>query len=348
MAHFFAFSKNRRTFLATILGLAGAFVMTGTAHSEIPELLQQEIPPGTKLVIGDPQTQVALELSGLVNEIPFEVEFAQVSGGPQSWDAFRARAVDVSSVAEIPSIHATFTDLPTRNIAARVYADPENHQIYDFGIAPGVEVNSLEDFRGKRIAYSPGQAQGALVLKALNAAGLTTDDVELVEIPSTGDVYVVALAGGQVDIAPLGGTNVKRYINQYERDGASLLDHNLRDDAGHLYAPQWVLDDPAKAAALAQYIAIWTKANEWITENPEEWIQGYYVENQGLTYEDGEFLLERQGVRVIPESWDEVIERHQETINIIAQERDLEPYDAEINFDRRFEGIPAAVLNGEI
>src|SRR5690349_23456227 len=38
-------------------------------------------------------------------------------------------------------------------------------------------------------SYSPGQAQGALILKVLQKVGLAKDDVKLVELPSTGDVY---------------------------------------------------------------------------------------------------------------------------------------------------------------
>src|SRR5688572_30878613 len=44
--------------------------------------LPEAIPPGTKLVIGDPTTQRVLEHTGWDKELPFEVEWAQISGGP--------------------------------------------------------------------------------------------------------------------------------------------------------------------------------------------------------------------------------------------------------------------------
>lgn len=334
---------TRRLFVAS--GLA-ALMSARSVFAQGDAALAREVPAGTKLVIGDPATYQALKLSGLINEIGFEVEWANLSGGPQTSEAFRARALDVGAVAEIPSIFANWNGLPVRNIAYRERQDPVGHPIYRFGISPGVEVKSLADFRGKRIAFSPGQAQGALVLRALQAAGLTREDVTLVELPSTGDVYPVALASKQVDVAPIGGVYIRRYINQYGAEGATLIEHGLRDDPGHLYAPQWVLDDPAKAAALAQYVALWARSTKWINENPDAWIDGYYVKDQGLSREDGEYLLDLQGELIVPANWDEVVTRHQATIDLLAVELGYEPYDAELIFDRRFEAIGAAAIAG--
>jgi sulfonate transport system substrate-binding protein len=314
------------------------------ARAQEPAPLLATVPPGTKLVVGDPQTKVALQLSGLIDEIPFEIEWTNLSGGPQTSEAFRARALDVGSVAEIPSIFANWNDLPVRNIAYREREDPIGHPIYRFGIAPGVEVKTLADFRGKRIAFSPGQAQGALVLRALQAAGLAKTDVTLVELPSTGDAYPIALASHQVDVAPIGGVLIRRYLNQYGADGATVIEHGLRDDPSHLYAPQWVLDDPAKAAALAVYVEFWARATQWINDNPEAWVEGYYVKDQGLNHEDGEYLVELTGKQIVPANWDEVVARHQKTIDLLATELGYEPYSAEQIFDRRFEPLGATAL----
>lgn len=334
-------APTRRLFIAG--GLA-AIAAGRSAWAQDGDALATDILPDTRLVIGDPATQQALILSGLIEEIPYQVDWVNLSGGPQTSEAFRARALDVGAVAEIPSIFANWNGLPVRNIAYRERQDPIAHPIYRFGISPGVEVKSLADFRGKRIAFSPGQAQGALVLRALKAAGLTRNDVTLVELPSTGDVYPVALASHQVDIAPIGGVNIRRYIAQYGTDGASLVEHGLRDDPSHLYSPQWVLDDRAKAAALGHYVGLWARATDWVNKNPDIWIDEYYVKNQGLSREDGEYLVELTGEQVVPADWDEVVARHQETINLLADELGYEPFDAELIFDRRFEPLGAAAI----
>ncbi|MGK9053705.1 ABC transporter substrate-binding protein [Neorhizobium petrolearium] len=333
-----------KTLKTALFGLLTLGAIHGVAAAQANAPLLPKVPPGTVLTIGDPTTQKALELSGLIKELTFEVKWANISGGPQTSEAFRARALDVGSVAEIPSIFANWNNLPVRNIAYRERRDPIANPIYRFGIAPGVEVKTLADFRSKRIAFSPGQAQGTLVLRAIHAAGLKKSDVTLVELPSTGDVYPKALASKQVDIAPLGGVNIRRYIAQYGPDGATLVEHGLRDDPGHLYAPQWVLDDPAKAAALAEYVGLWARATEWVNENPETWIKEYYVGQQGLSREDGEYLVKLTGEQVVPDSWSEVKKRHQETIDLLAEELGYKPYDVETIFDNRFEKLGTAAL----
>lgn len=301
--------------------------------------LASEVPAGTELVVGDPATQVALELSGQIKKFTFPVKFANLSGGPQTTEAFRANALDVGSVADIPPIHATWTGLDVRIVASQYRVDAVKFPIYELGIAPGADIKTLADLRGRKIAYSPGQAQGALVLRILEKAGLKQSDVKLVELPSTGDVYPTALAAKQVDAAPLGGVNIKRYLAKYGPEGGTTLKHGLRDDPGHLYAPVKVLQDPAKAAALREYVQHWGVAQRWIEDHPKEWRDGYYVRNQNLSPEDGEYLIKAAGRRDIPTSWTDAITLHQATIDLLSREQNKPKLDAAKLYDLRFESV---------
>lgn len=337
---------SRRALLAIPPVLAAASLTACGQEETGPALaldaaLPQEVPEGTVLVVGDPQTQVALELSGLIDELTFAIEFANISGGPKTQEAFRAGALDLGAVADIPPLQANWTGLPSKIVAASYRVDPLNHPIYDLGVAPGADVAELADLRGKRIAFSPGQAQGALVLRVLDKAGLTQDEVELVELPSTGDAYSNALGGGEIDVAPIGGTQVKSYLNKFASDGATTLPHGLRDDPWLLYTETETLQNADKAAAIAEYVSLWGVAKRWSWEHREEWIQGYYVEHEGLPYEDGEYLFERTGEPDIPADWTEGIERHQETIDIVAAGTDRPVLDTADLYDRRFETLAA-------
>ncbi|TDO33857.1 sulfonate transport system substrate-binding protein [Kribbella sp. VKM Ac-2527] len=310
--------------------------------------LPTEVPDGAKIIVGDPQTQKALELSGQVDKVSKFVQFANLSGGPQTTEAFRAKALDVGSVAEIPPIHATWTGLKVKIVASKFRQDPINHPIYKLGIAPGVEVKTLADLRGKKVAYSPGQAQGALILKVLKKAGLTKEDVELIELPSTGDVYPNALAAKQVEVAPIGGVSIKRYESKYGKDGATTIDHGLRDDAGHLYVATESLEDPAKAAAIRAYVAAWGVAQDWIDKHPKEWIEGYYVKDQGLTTADGQWLVDNVGHPDISSDWSDAIKRQQETIELLAKETDNPVIQAADLYDLRFQSVAADAIKAGV
>lgn len=317
---------------------AGAEADDGTGGLAPDAALPTEVPAGTTLAIGDPTTQKAFELAGdaIDTDFDFEIEWANVSGGPQTVEAFNAGVLDIGAVAEIPAVHAAWTGLDVQIYASQYREDWQEHPVYELASAPGVELDDLADLRGRRIAFSPGQAQGALVLKALREAGLDQDDVELVELPSTGDVYPTALAAGEIDVAPVGGTALLRYLDGYGPDGATSLRHGLRDDPGHLYGPTAVVRDPAKAAALRQYVAAWAQARVWIYEHPEIWKEKYYVEDQGLTEEDAQYLVDTAARPEIPADLTEGIARTQDTVDLLAAELDRPELVAADLFDERF------------
>jgi len=310
------------------------------AHIKIPE----KVKASTSITIGAPETQVALKLSGQIKKLPFKVKWANISGGPQCSEAFRAHSLDLCASAEIPSIHAHWTGLDTKLVAAEFRKDPLKHPVYELGIAPGAHIDTLADLRGKKIAYSPGQAQGALVLRILAKAGLTKKDVQLVELPSTGDVYPTALGSHQVDAAPLGGVNIKRYPAKYGKDGGKTIQHGLRDDPAHLWAPTESVSDPQKAAAIREFIKFWARSEVWIEQHPKEWIDGYYVKDQGLTRADGAYLVKQNGQVDIPDDWTPAIARQQKTVDLLAKETGQKKFDAGILFDRRYESVAADAI----
>jgi sulfonate transport system substrate-binding protein len=325
--------------LALLSACGGSSEASGKHDLALDAPLPTKVPKGTQLVVGDPATQVALELSGEIEKFSFPVQFANISGGPQTTEAFRANALDLGSVADIPPIHATWTGLEVKIVAAEYRQDPINHPIYELGVAPGAGVKTLSDLRGKKIAYSPGQAQGALILRVLQKAGLTQDDVDLVELPSTGDVYANALSSKQVDVAPLGGVQIKRYLASYGKDGGTTIKHGLRDDPGHLYVLQSSLEDSGKAAAIREYVQHWAVAQRWIDQHPKEWLAGYYEKDQGLAAADGQWLIDNAGHPEIPTDWTQHIADHQKTIDLLSHEEGHPELKAADLWDKRFEKV---------
>jgi sulfonate transport system substrate-binding protein len=306
--------------------------------------LPTRIPPGTKLVIGDPTAEQVLKHTGWLKDLPFQIQWAEIAGGPAVTEAFHAKALDVGSGANIPPIHAVWVGMPVKMIAVRFREDPLTHPSFVLAVAPKAKIATLADLRGKRIAYSPGQVQGEIVIRTLRSQGLSPADVKLVELPSTSaDVYINALLGGAIDVAPLGaGPPVKRYIERFGQDGAHILRHSPEpDDLVTLYVRDETLADPAKAAALRAYVKLWGRVQEWINQHPEEWAQTYYVAHEGLSPENARYAVEASGKSVVPARWDEAIARQQASIDLMAQTTHHAPFAAAQLFDRRFESIAA-------
>lgn len=343
--------RRPRRRLNVTLAMAVSAVVLAACSSEAagPDLetsadVPDQAPADTVLRVGDPATQTALEVSGLIEEIDFEIEWANISGGPKTLEAFRADALDLGAVADIPPLFATWTDTEVRILATRETVDPLEHPTYSLGVAPGADVTSIEDLAGKKIAYSPGQAQGALVLRVLEKAGLSQEDVELVEMTSVDDSFVNALGSKQVDVAPLQPTLAKTYLAKYERDGARTVASDIRDDAWVLYAPAEVVGDAHKAAAAKKYVVLWAKAQEWINAHPEEFAQAFYVDHEGLSIEDARHVVEALGTFEVPTDWTDLIERHQVTADLLAREQGHDELDVSELYDRRFEAAIAEAV----
>jgi sulfonate transport system substrate-binding protein len=319
------------------IALAGCGADDKGPHLSLTAAVPDKVPDGTVLRVGDPMTQTTLEASGLDDELGIDVQWANISGGPKTLEAFRADAIDVGAVADIPPLFAQWTGTDIKIVAARTTVEPLTHPTYELGIAPGADVSDLGDLAGKKIAYSPGQAQGALVLRVLKKEGLTQDDVDLVEMTSVDDSFVNALGSGQVDVAPLGQALVKSYLAKYRSDGGSTISPGVRDDAWTLYAPTDVLQDADKAAALKKYVAVWARVQQWISTHPEEFAEAYYVDHEGLSEEDARYVVKALGTFEVPTSWDDVIARHQETADLLAKEQGHDHLNVASLYDRRFE-----------
>ena len=301
------------------------------------------VPPGTTLVVGDPTSEVVFRRLGWDRALPFQLQWTQVYGGPGVIEAFNAKALDVGSGADMPPIHAAWVGIPTKIIAVRLKTEPLRHPYYMLAVSPKAHVAALADLRGKRIAYSPGQAQGEVIIRTLVSQGLTPKDVTLVEMPSpSADVYVNALEGGAIDVAPLFGASLKRYLDRFGPAGARALPHAAaRDDFLCLFVREETLQDPAKAAALRAYIQLWGRAQAWMEAHPDEWAKLYFVDSQGLSPQEARSsALAYQGAE-LPARWDEAIALQQSTVDLMARANHRPRFDAARLFDRRFEAVAA-------
>jgi sulfonate transport system substrate-binding protein len=330
IALLFAFAPARRT-------------VASKAGQDLSAPLPDRVPPGTVLRVGDPVSQWVFQHNGWDKKLPFRIEWAEITGGPDVTEAFHAGALDVGFGASVPPIHAVWMGIPVRIVAFRERADRLNHPAYVFGIAPKANIRTPADLRGKRIAFSPSQVQAQVVLETLAAAGIDRKDVTLVELPSSigGDVYSNALASGVIDAAPIRADLVaERYIRKYGADGATLLKHPpFRDDGANAYVPETVLADPAKAAALRIFVHYWGLAQAWTRTHPEELAQGYYAKKQGLPIADARIMANYTGNVAVPRNWDGAVVYQQTAIDTLAPETKHPRFDAKNLFDRRFEAI---------
>lgn len=338
---------NRRLFLHTLLGATAAAGLSACAgkaaagptfSSTAP--LPTAVPAGTSLKVASYQgsQQLQLELAGL-DKLPFTVSnWVNIGAGPDVINAFRAHSLDLANNAGIPPIQAHYQGYDARIVAINVTRKPT----YVFATAPHSDITSVADFRGKRLAFSQGQAQGVVLLRALKKAGLAYSDVKLV--PLTSNQFLTALQAGQVDIAPLGIQQVPAYLDQYRAKGARTLTTDVVDLLSLLWAPAGVLADSGKAAAIAAFVPRWAQGLVWAYEHPDAWDEQFYVKTQNITLAEAKAITKLSNKPLFPPSWDEAIAWEQETADLLAEGGFVKSFKVDSLFDRRFEGLAAKAV----
>lgn len=343
-----SFAVNRRQFLAGAAGIAGTAALSACAKgatasgADLSNPLPTRVPAGTKLSIasGRLETQTEFTLSGLVKDLPFTVpSWPNLSAGPDVINAFRAKSLDLATNAGIPPIQAHYQKYDARIVAVELTRKPT----YVFATKPHSDIQSTKNFAGKKLAFSQGQAQGVVLLRALKNAGIKDSDVTLV--PLTSDQFLTALQASQVDVAPLGISQIHQYLDKYGKDGAHEITTDVVDLLTVLWAPADVLADKAKAAAIAAYIPIWAKAEVWVYEHPEIWAQKYYVKTQGVDAAEASDIIKRSNKPMFPPSWDEAISWEQETSDLLAEGGFVKKFKVDSIFDRRFESLAANAVS---
>ncbi|MFD9818826.1 ABC transporter substrate-binding protein [Streptomyces violascens] len=343
---------DRRLFLSSLLGVAAAAGLSGCAGASAADSevkgstsapLATSVPSGTSLKIASYQgvQQLQFKLAGL-SDLPFTVsDWVNTGAGPDVINAFRAKSLDVANNAGIPPIQAHFQGYDAKIVAIDITRRPS----YVFATKPGSDIRDVQGFRGKKLAFSQGQAQGVVLLRALKQAGLTHDDVHLV--PLTSNQFFTALQAGQVDIAPLANQQAPAYLKQYGPKGAHTIPTDVVDLLNLLWAPTSVLADPAKAAAVAAYVPRWAKGQVWAYEHPDAWNEEFYVKTQNLTLAQAQSITKLANKPLFPPRWDEAVQWEQETADLLAEGGFVKRFKVDSLFDRRFEHLAAKAVPAE-
>ena len=161
---------TRRAFTAVVVGAVAApltNIRTAGAADKVVRIGFQKY--GTLVLLKGKGT-----LEKKLEAINYRVEWAEFPGGPQLLEALNAGAVDFGSTGETPPIFAQAANAPLVYIAHEPPA-PRGEAIL---VPKDSPVKSVADLKGKMVAFNKGSNVHYLLVKALEEAGLTYEDVE--------------------------------------------------------------------------------------------------------------------------------------------------------------------------
>ncbi|WP_197376155.1 aliphatic sulfonate ABC transporter substrate-binding protein [Mycolicibacterium baixiangningiae] len=190
-----------------------------------------------------------------------QVNWVQSAGSNKANEALRAGAIDVGSTAGSAALLARSNGSPIQVIA--IYSQPEWAAL----VAPeGSDITTVEQLRGKNVAATKGTDPYFFLLQALEAHGLTADDVTVQNLQHA-DGWA-ALQNGSVDA----WAGLDPIMAGAEQTGATLFYRNVDlNSFGFLNAREDFLANKPELAQLV--VDSYAAAAAWAAENPDQTAQ---------------------------------------------------------------------------
>jgi sulfonate transport system substrate-binding protein len=302
-----------------------------------PAVVSTQIPAGTTLRVGDQLSYLAtiLNLAGEDKNFPYKVKYSAFIGGPPMLQAFQAGALDAGFVGSTPLI---FAQAGNQEISA-VAGFATSKGGYQLLTAPGGHgVTSWASLKGKKVAYQQGTAGEAVLLEALDSAGLKLSDVTTVNVAQTS--ITAALQGGNADaglsIEPL--TSVYLAKNPTAKvAGTTTL---ITDRSNFIIASQSALKDAGKEAALGDYISRLVKSFNYLHAHPDQVAEAIYVKQYGLTPARAKVVLQETGIATFVQLPGTVAPAQQHLADLYQSAGEIpSKVDVSSEFDTRYNAI---------
>lgn len=243
-----------------------------------------------------------------------DVEWVWSAGSNKANEYLRSDAVDFGSTAGAAALLAKANGSGINTVY--LFSQPEWTALV---VPPDSDITEVADLKGKTIAATKGTDPYFFLLRALNEAGLSGSDVEIVNVQHADGK--TALENGDVDA----WAGLDPYMAQTELEhGSKLLYRNIDFNSwGFLNARTKFLEEHPEYVSriLAQY----ERARQWILDNPEE-AAAILARDAELSEEvANKELLERTNLAIDPVPGATQIAVLEQIIPIFEAEDQLQP-----------------------
>lgn len=204
--------KRPRFYAVTVLALAGlaaagcssssSSTASSGASTSSPSASSSVNLSSVTLSVGDQKgtgAEAVLTAAGLLNTLPFHVAWSDFTSGPPMLQAMASGSVDIGGVGDAPPVFAASGGEQVEIVGAR-----QTNGDQDAVVVPkNSPITSIQQLKGKKIAYGSGSSANYNLLTVLTKAGLTAKDVTLVNL-QPGEA-LAAFSSGAVaawDISP--------------------------------------------------------------------------------------------------------------------------------------------------
>jgi sulfonate transport system substrate-binding protein len=220
------------------------------------------------LNVGDQKgtgAEAVLKAAGLLTTLPFKVSWSDFTSGPPMLEAMASGSVDIGGVGDAPPVFAASGGEAVKIVGARQTTTGDQDAVV---VPKGSPITSIQQLKGKKVAYGSGSSANYNLLTVLTKAGLTTKNVTMVNLQPAS--ALAAFTSGAVDAWDIWPPYVQQVVAQ---DGAKVIAVGSQYGSPYSFevASKAAVADPAKAAAIKVYLATLDKAYVWTATHPSAW-----------------------------------------------------------------------------
>ncbi|MDO8185363.1 ABC transporter substrate-binding protein [Conexibacter sp. JD483] len=259
--------------------------------------------------------RAVLQKSGQLDDLPYEIEWSTFVAGPPLVEAAGADRIDVAWVGCAPPIFGAAAGASFNVIAAVKERDSQENRLL---VPKDSSITSIADLKGKKIAVPRGTSGHAFILNALKSEGLSSKDVEFAFLAPPD--ALAAFQSGSVDALSVWdpfATQAIATLDAKEIAAGEPYEHGL----GFEIASSAQLRDPAKVAAIQDYLRRLQAAWTWAGDNPDEWAAAW-SEDSGLPLEVTRIAARRKASDIVPLDG-EIVDSQQRLADLFFSEGEL-------------------------
>lgn len=264
------------------------------------------------LIVGDQKggSKALLQASGLLDDVPYEIQWQEFTSGPPLLEALNSGAIHVGGVGNTPPLFAAAANGEFQAIQAATYGGTGDAIV----VPKDSDIESVEDLEGTSVAVAQGSSANYNLIAQLDKAGLGIKDVTTKNLQPAD--ALAAFSEDHVDAWAIW----EPYTSQAEKDAdARVITTGKGVVNGYVFqvASNEALDDPATTEALQDYVGRIARAQVWSQTHQEEWAK-VWAEETGLSEEITLAAVQKREIELVPIT-DEVIASEQGMADTFAE-----------------------------
>ena len=255
--------KFKQPVIVVIVSLS-CILMVGCSKTSEQAAAQPSSPENSliELKVGDQKgnMRAQLEASDLLKGINYKISWYEFPAAAPVAEALNVNAIDIGYLGDAPFIFANANGGHAKAIAVNVY-DPYAVALL---VPKDSPIKTIQDIKGKTVTANKGSIGQLVTYKALERAGLKADDVTFKYLPPADGK--LAVANGSVDV----WATWDPYTAYAEViDGFRIIENGRGLYSGYTFlaGTEKALADPAKRAAVQDFIYRLERSQQWANQN---------------------------------------------------------------------------------